>query len=68
MKVKANADALEWLSGKTLTDYKGLWIVVHNRAILAKAPTLKEALKKARLAPDIIPFVCRVPESDTLTL
>jgi acyl-ACP thioesterase len=68
MSEKVNADALDWLSGQTLTGYRGLWIVVHDRAILAHAPTLEEALRKARLAPGIVPFVCKVPRGGNLTL
>lgn len=61
-------NTLEWLSGQTLTGYRGLWIVAYDRAILAKAPTLEQALRKAKLAPGIIPFVCRVPQSERLAL
>ncbi len=68
MSEKVNADALEWLSGQTLTGYRGLWIVVFDRAILAHAPTLEEALRKAKLAPGIVPFVCKVPQGGHLTL
>ena len=68
MGEKANSNTLEWLSGQTLTEYRGLWIVAYNRAILAKAPTLEQALKKAKLAPGVVPFVCRVPESERLAL
>ncbi len=68
MGAKADTNTLEWLSGQTLTEYRGLWIVAHNKAILAKAPTLEEALRKAKLGPGVVPFVCRVPESERLAL
>jgi hypothetical protein len=29
---------------------------------------LEEALKKANLGPGVVPFVCRVPESERLAL
>ncbi len=59
---------LEWLSSLNLAGFKGLWIVAHNRRILAKAPTLEQALKDAALDPDVIPFIWRVPADEKLAL
>ena len=59
---------LDWLASLNLAGFKGLWIVAHNRKILAKAPTLEQALKEANVDPQVIPFVWRVPLEERLVL
>ncbi len=65
---KTRGNTLEWLSGQNLADFRGLWIVAHNRRILAKAPTLDKALAEAKLEPGIVPFVWKIPEAEKLVL
>ena len=68
MEKESGEMTLEWLSSLNLAPFKGLWIVAHNRTILAKAPTLEQALKEANVGPAIVPFVWRVPVEEKLAL
>lgn len=68
MKQGEEGATLEWLAGLNLADFRGQWIVAHGRKILAKAPTLEQALEQASLAPDAVPLVWRVPQEEKLIL
>ncbi|HTD81881.1 MAG TPA: DUF5678 domain-containing protein [Thermoplasmata archaeon] len=59
---------LKWLSGRDLTKYQGKWIVVRNRRILAADKDVEKAIRRAKLPPDVIPYVHRVPKEPHLHL
>lgn len=61
-------DTLDWLTRQNLSALRGLWIVALNRKIVAKAETLEKALNQARLPPDVVPLVVRVPTEEQLTV
>ena len=61
MENQGGEDVLEWLSSQNLSGMKGLWIVAYRKRIVAKAPSLEQALADAKLPPGSVPFVMRVP-------
>ena len=67
-KLISQKDTLNWLASQNLAGFRGLWLVAHNRRILAKAPTLEQALEEANLPPEVIPFVWKIPQEEQLVL
>ena len=68
VKRDSGYDELKWLSGRDLSKYRGKWIVVHNRKIVAAAADIDRAIEKAKLPPDVVPFVFPVPKGPHLAL
>ena len=68
MKRESGYYALKWLSGKDLSKYRGKWIVVYDQKIVSAAKDLDKAIEKAKLPPDVPPFVMRVPQLPYLAL
>ncbi|HTD81523.1 MAG TPA: DUF5678 domain-containing protein, partial [Thermoplasmata archaeon] len=54
-----------WLSGRNLSKYRGQWIVIHERKVVAADKDLDKALRKANLPPDEPPFIHRVPQEES---
>ncbi|MDP7266464.1 MAG: DUF5678 domain-containing protein [Candidatus Thermoplasmatota archaeon] len=53
----------QWLAGQSLIEYKGQWIAVFNKSIVAKDVSLKSVMDAVReLALSYIPLYIRVPE------
>ena len=68
VKGDSGYDELKWLSGRDLSKYQGKWIVVHDRKIVAAARDINQAIEKAKLPPDVVPFVFPVPKEPHLPL
>jgi len=68
VKSESGYSDFKWLSGKDLTKYKGKWIVVRQKRILAADKDLDEAIRKAKLPPGVTPFIHRVPKEPHFAL
>ena len=59
----------EWLANQNLNDYKGHWISIRDRQIIASGLVLRDVLRATRKKyPDKVPFVVRVPETTYITV
>lgn len=68
MKVDSGYSDFKWLSGKDLTRYRGKWIVVRHKRIVAADKDLDVAIRKAKLPPGETPFIHQVPKEPHLAL
>ena len=59
----------DWMASQNLSDYRGHWVCIVNKRIIAHGRVLKDVLKITREKyPDKVPFVVRVPEMINITV
>jgi hypothetical protein len=59
----------EWIVTQNLTDYSGLWIAIVDKRIVSKGNDALEVVEIARrMHPKKVPFVFKVPSSETITM